>query len=208
MGTNQKFKLSDLEWNRIAETSSLPAEARQIVEEVIALFRRFEKTNRNTAYETRGRLQALRKHALSLHKKLLKVINIPDAHYALTVFLEPARGWPPSHFSATRLDGHRRLEHSMQTIEELARWLALARERVPSLRSGASRRAANILWLVGSLDAIWQKFTRRKITRSNKRNDLSRQYITTVCHIADSKIMAGTIEHAMQRHIKLTRRSR
>ena len=208
MVTNQKFQLSDLEWKRIAESSNLLSDARRRIEEVVEFFRTFENANKYTAHETRGKFQALRKNALGFHKKLLRVINNPDAHYALTVYPEPPGGFPPGHFSATRLEGHHRLLHSIQTIEELAKWLSLARERVPPMRSGASRRAANILWLVGSLDAIWQEFTGRKITRSNKRNDLSRQYITTVCHIADSKIKAGTIENAMQRHIKLTRPTR
>ena len=45
MAAIMRFELRDDEWKRIAQYSNLPAEARPLVEEAIALFRTFEASD-------------------------------------------------------------------------------------------------------------------------------------------------------------------
>jgi hypothetical protein len=53
------------------------------------------------------------------------------------------------------------------------------------------------------LDAILQEHAGRKISRSIKRANTTREYITVIVKIADPRIKHGTIERAMQEQIKL-----
>jgi len=55
--------------------------------------------------------------------------------------------------------------------------------------------------LVATLDGIRRECTGRKITRSQKCTDSSRDYIEAVFRIADPEIGPGTIERAMERTI-------
>jgi hypothetical protein len=62
-------------------------------------------------------------------------------------------------------------------------------------------RGWNVGWLVAALDEARKRYTGENIVRSAK-DESSREYITTVCHIADPSIQRGTIEGAMRERIK------
>jgi hypothetical protein len=74
-----------------------------------------------------------------------------------------------------------------------------ARKYLYGSKSGPETRDAYIL--VSLLDGIRAEYTGRRIRRSTKSNDTSREFITAVCHIADPAIGSGTIERAMKRVI-------
>ena len=98
MTTITRFRLLDVEWERIVQCSNLPAQARQPVEEAIALFRAFEAADRHTASETRAELQKAHDLAVELHSQLATMMANPDAHVALTV------GGTPQHDGSSTTD--------------------------------------------------------------------------------------------------------
>jgi hypothetical protein len=202
MTTITTFELPDGEWEGIVQCSDLPAQARPLVEEAVALFRAFETADRCTASEIRSELQELHGLAVGLHSRLAKVMTNPDAHVALTVASTFPQDGSSNRFLQSRIEAHCRLESSLKKLDALADWLLMASRRVVRMKPGATRKAKNTQWLVARLDAIREEFTARKITRSKKRTDLSRDYIKAVCRIADPAVGTGTIDRAMQLRIK------
>jgi hypothetical protein len=194
----QPHSLSDAQWSDIARYSDLPPEARPLIGNAIALFHQVEKAGRFTSGRTRKQLRELREETLGVHTKLVEAMANPHAHFALTVPI-PEPGTRPE----PRLQAQRRLEGHLDNLQRLARWFQLAEDRVDSMKPGANRKAMNVHWLVGMLDTILKEHTGRKISRSIKRHNTTREYVSTVLKIADPKIRRGTIGRAMQERIKL-----
>jgi hypothetical protein len=208
MAAIMRFELPDDEWKRIAQYSNLPAQARPLVEEAIALFRTFDAANRYTASEIRTELKELHELAADLHARLSTLVADPDARAALTVESKSPRDPSRNRIRQPRIKAHLRLESSLGVVNALAEWLSLASHRVSPMRPGANRKASNVRWLVARLDAIMKESTERSISRSGKRTNLTRDYIASVCHIADPSIGRGTIDAAMQTRIRQTRHRR
>ncbi len=197
------FVLSDDQWTKIARLSSIPIEAhdaRRAFENATSMYRRFEVNDsiRIPSAETRNQLEALRNEALSLLSGLVRLIENPDAHFALTAARQPDEGGPLTLPQTVRLDGHRRLENAMAVLQHLANWLAIASPRVELTKRGPN--TANVYWFVAALDDVREKFTGLKITRSYK-DAASRDYIAAVCQIANPNIGTGTIDAAMKDRI-------
>jgi hypothetical protein len=190
--------LSDAQWSDIARYSGLPPDGRLLIGKAIALFREVEKAGRFTSSQTRRQLRELRKETLGVHAKLVEVMANPHAHFALTVPIAK-----PGTRPEPRLQAQRRLEGHLDNLQRLARWFELAADRVDAMKPGANRKAMNVHWLVGMLDTILKEHTGRKISRSNKRHNTTRDYVSAVLKIADPKIRRGTIGRAMQEQIKL-----
>jgi hypothetical protein len=190
--------LTDAQWSDIARYSDLPPEARPLIGKAIALFREVEKAGRFTSGQTRKQLRQLRKETLGVHTKLAEAMANPHAHFALTVPIAK-----PGTHPEPRLQAQRRLEGHLDNLQRLATWFELAENRVDIMKPGANRKAVNVHWLVGMLDTILKEHTGRKISRSNKRHNTTREYIVAVLKIADLKIKSGTIGRAMQERIKL-----
>jgi len=190
--------LSDAQWSDIARCSGLPPKARPLIGKAIALFHEVEKAGRFTSSQTRKQLRELRKEALGVHTHLVEVMANPHAHFALTVPIAKPGTHPEPRFQAQR-----RLEGHLDNLQRLARWFELAEDRVDSMKPGANRKAMNVRWLVGILDTILIEHTGQKISRSIKRHNTTREYVSAVLKIADTKIRPGTIERAMQERIKL-----
>ncbi len=202
MTTITTFKLSDGEWEGIATYSDLPAQARPLVEEAVALYRAFETADRCTASEIRSELLELHGLAVDLQSRLATVMTNPDAHVALTIAPTLPQNGSSNRVLRSRLEAHCGVQSSLKTLDALADWLLMASRGVDRMKPGATRKAKNTQWLVARLDAIREEFTARRITRSKKRTDLSRDYIKAVCQIADPAIGTGTIDRAMQLRIK------
>jgi hypothetical protein len=203
----EPIELTEKQWAEIVRLSGLPSETRLLIGKTIALFRNVQKTaGRHTARQTRDELKKLQKDALALHRSLFKLMANPHAHYAVTVPSVPPGGWPPSTVPEPRNQAQRRLETSLDALQHLASWLALASDRVEPMRPGANRKAENVHWLLGMIGSIFERFTDKKISRSNKTTNTSREFLTTVLRIADPKIQPGTIERAMQSYITFRER--
>jgi hypothetical protein len=194
----EPFALSEVQWEGIARCSGLPAEAGRLIGKTIALFHEVERAGRFTAAQTRKQLRGLRKDTLALHARLIEVMANAHAHFALTVPIAL-----PNTFPEPRMGAQRRLEGHLDGLQRLARWFELAGQRVDGMKPGANRKAMNVHWLVGMLDTILEEHTGRKISRSTKGHNTTREYVTMVLKIADPKIRHGTIERAMQERIKL-----
>jgi hypothetical protein len=192
------YTISDAQWAEIARYSGLPPNARSLIGKAIALFHEVDKAGHFTSAQTRKQLRELRKETLAVHSKLVELMANPRAHFALTVpIAEPGTRPEP------RLQAQQRLESQLENLQRLARWFGLAEDRVDGMKPGANRKAMNVHWLVGMLDTILKEHTGQKISRSVKRKNTTRDYVSTVLKIADPKIRRGTIGRAMQERIKL-----
>ena len=197
------FTLNDEQWNTVANLSGISADAagaRQELDNIIGRYRRFEVNDsvRVSSAETRREFDVLREDTQALLIRLLRLIENPDAHFLLTVAKQPDKDAPFPFPQTTQLEGHDRLENALTTLRHLADWLANAALCIEGTKSGP--RAANVYWLVAALDAIREKITGLRISRSYK-DSASMDYIAGVCRIANSNIGAGTIDAAMKDRI-------
>jgi hypothetical protein len=87
-------------------------------------------------------------------------------------------------------------EDAVYALNALVGWLQRALDEVEDMPRGW-----NVGWLVAAFDEARKRYTGENIVRSAK-DESSREYITTVCHIADPSIQRGTIEGAMRERIK------
>jgi hypothetical protein len=191
-----RFPLTDEQWEMSAKLSGIAegaVGARHDIETTIGIFRAMQASDldRVTPAEIRKQLEALAKLAHDLNSGFSKLLDEPDAYTALIGNLEHRR-------SSDVLDA-RRLSEVLDVLSYLDWLLPDALCRVESGKRGP--KAKNIYWLVGNLDGIREQFAGKKITRSYK-DDLSKEYITHVCRIADPDIGDGTIEKAMKDRIK------
>jgi hypothetical protein len=192
--------------------------------------------DRMTPAKIREELEALAVLAQDLDSRLSKLVQERDAYNAmtgtaslyspldrLTDFAGPhlSEHLPSSVQSMTGLDGQQRLLQVLDVVLRLPKWLLVAAHGVgshgirrhaglplpgkPRKADKPGPKAGNVYWLVGNLDGIREQFTGKKITRSYK-DELSKEFITYVCRIADPGIGDGTIDKAMK--ARITRRDR
>jgi hypothetical protein len=183
-----RFPLTDEQWRETAKLSGIPEgkdDARQEIETRIGMFRESQASDldRVTAATIREELEALAERARDLSDRLERLVEVPNAYTALTMQLDGQR---------------RRLSQALDTLLGLPGWLLAAKYAVEADKPGP--KAGSVYWLVGNLDGIRKQFTGKKITRSYK--DLSKEFITYVCRIADPDIGDGTIDKAMKARIK------
>ena len=191
-----RFPLTDEQWKMTAKLSGIAEgadDARHDIETTIGIFRAMQASDldRVTPAEIRKQLEALAKLAHDLNSGFSKLLDEPDAYTALIDLDEHRR-------SSDVLDA-RRLSEVLDVLSYLDWLLPDALRGVEGGKRGP--KAKNIYWLVGNLDGIREQFTGKKITRSYK-DDLSKEYISYVCRIADPDIGDGTIEKAMKDRIK------
>ena len=194
------FVLNDKQWNIIAKLSGISAqaaEARRELDAIVGRYRRFEVNDsiRVPSAKIRSEFDALRRETQAVLNRLHQLIDNPEAHFALMFTEEDTSSPFPQ---TTQLKGHDRLESALITLGHLADWLTIAASRIEDTRSGPSN--ANAYWLIAELDAIREKHTGLKISRSYK-DSASKSYITAVCLIANPCIGSGTIDAAMKDRI-------
>jgi hypothetical protein len=192
-------ELTDEQWTEIAYYSALPAEARKKIEMIIGGYRHFcaDDAARPTAHQMRAHLKVLRKETSALRDKL-KPSNALDAPTSFMAHEAP--GGLRRNTQLQREGIHLR-ENAVYALNALVGWLQMALDEVEDMPRGSARRAWNVGWLVAALDDARKGYTGENIVRSAK-DESSREYITTVCHIADPSIQRGTIEGAMRERIK------
>jgi hypothetical protein len=175
-----RFALTDDQRSEISRLSGIPehnADAWAMIEVSIGLYRR-RKILWDRAMlpaEIRIGLEDLSRECVNLRERLWTLIDRARPRYALSFSEE--------------LTALRKLE---------AQFLIMAGD-IEVGQTGPGTGDAYIL--VNRLDGIRRECTGRKITRSQKRADSSRDYIEAVFRIADPEIGPGTIERAMKRSI-------
>jgi hypothetical protein len=142
MTNSNTFELSASEWQEIVQFSDLPAVARPMIENSIALFRAFERAGGFSAAETRKNLHELHELVMGLHSRLAVAIANPEVHGALTV--QPTSSQRRNSMPEQRFHAHLRLASSLFALTELADWLRIAKDRVKRRKPGAFRKAENI----------------------------------------------------------------
>ena len=197
------FVLNDKQWNIIAKLSGISAqaaEARRELDAIVGRYRRFEVNDsiRVPSAKIRSEFDALRRETQAVLNRLHQLINNPDAHFVLMFTEQPEEDTSSRFPQTTQLEGHDRLESALITFGRFADWLTIAASRIEDTRSGPSN--ANAYWLIAELDAIREKHTGLKISRSYK-DPPSKSYITAVCRIANPNIGSGTIDAAMKDRI-------
>lgn len=147
--------------------------------------------------DVKKRLRTVSKLTSTLANELRDLATNPRALVALTLGVE-------SHdFKEAMGEGIAKVEISQDTeiLDRLARWLASAEEKLLPARPGAREKSIAIQLLITNLDQTLLQFTDRPISRSTNRNKIGRDYIRTVCQIADPAIGLSSIEEAMKRQI-------
>ena len=150
------------------------------------------------AAKIREQLRRLSKQVSSIRKELLDLSRNSRAKVALTLALEP-----PQDFLAAMgaCATETAIAENAEALDRLSRWLATGETKLLPARHGAREKSVVIQLFVTHLDQILFQFTARTISRSNNRGKIGREYIGTVCKIADRTLGASSIEEAMKRQI-------
>ena len=176
-----KFLLTDGQRDTISRLSGIPknsADAWPMIEVLVGTYRS-RKAHRQS---DEARPAELRSELRALSTDLWKLFG----RVQLLIKRQP----PDFAFSFT---------DELRMLRELELRFFLAAKDIGSAKRGPSTRDVYIL--VSNLAGIREEFTGRKITRAAKR-DTSREYVRTVCQIADPDIGSGTIDDAMKSTIK------
>jgi hypothetical protein len=187
----------DEQWKAIVASSNLPDEARYSIGWAILRYRAGDQARqRSGSAETRSSLQ---KSIQAISKLRRQSAELLDNARALTVL---ARSLRPSHGVADGTLARQTITKAILDLDEQSKWLSSAIPRVAKSGPGAREKSILLAFLVHDLDKVRQQYGQRPITRSTKRIDNSRDYITAVCRIADPTIGGASIDEAMKRVIK------
>jgi hypothetical protein len=184
------FRLTEEQWKKTAKLSGIPEGADDARHEIEIRIESFHETQASALDRTKPAkicegLEAVAERISDACSRLSKLV---DANTALTS------------------EGRQQLLQALDALRGVPKQLLVARYReVAAAKRGP--KAASVYWLVGNLDGIREQFTGKKITRSYK-DDLSKEYITYACRIADPDIGDGTIDKAMKARIKRRDRTR
>jgi hypothetical protein len=193
--------LSDEQWQEVIRCSELPPPARPVIARAIAMYRVFEDARRRsrTPAETRALVVGASKLASTLRSNIAQLLRNPRAIVNLTLTLEP-----PSDFARKMNErlAENRMANTIDVLDQLSEWFSAAAKKIPKVRPGAKEKALQIQLLVAVLDRILLHFRGKGITRSNKKGNRSREYILTICRLADPKARHFPIEDAMKRQIR------
>jgi hypothetical protein len=191
-------KLTDDQWAEICRFRNFPSEARPWIESEIDCYRIRRAALGVTAETTRDELSECSKEAEWLKERLGVLAKNPRASVALALASEFPGGF------AAAMDANlpaRTIEGAAPFLDGLAKLLAAAAQRVQRSKPGLRQRAVNINFMVHQLDRILIQFTGSGISRSRKRQNSTRDFVTTVCRFADPSISASSIDEAMKRVI-------
>src|SRR5262249_91840 len=189
------FKVTDGQWDKIRKPGSNPpskdagGNGTGAWMEAIMGMHRARKEGRRASIspaEARKELMAISTIAWDLQERLR---SLEQSH----LLVRHSFSYPKSHpevmvLSFTKEKGNLRL------LEVRANLVA------GDIGRGVKDRDA--YFLVQVLDDILRECTGRGISRSNKRTNSTREYVKTVCRIADPDMGDGTIERAMKECIK------
>jgi hypothetical protein len=190
-----KFEMSDDEWQGLCSHIALPAEARTQIDIFIALYRAFEEGMKShSLLDANSRIENA---AIALRKALDQIEAFPpEAMYAL---FRPSYSRPEGglgHPPINPTDLFLRYIEYVSNIGKLETWLLAAVERVPP--KTPSNDKSNNVWLVEQLGVMLLRFTGKGISRSSKRNNVSREFVGTALRIACPSIGLGSIDEAMK----------
>jgi hypothetical protein len=192
-----KLPLKTEQWNKISALSGIPRkahDARSEIETALGYFRQSQASNfikLTPTTEIRKELKALADEALKLSGRLSSLEGDPNASMVFTSLQISQEPWWKIELSVSQVRA---------VLRGLPKWFRIAEHKLEQQKRGP--KTDNMYWLVGQLDAIRQQAADKKIIRSNKRSDSSREYIAYVCRIADPHVGGGTLELAMKRRIK------
>jgi hypothetical protein len=191
--------LSEEDWDKITRYSKLPPEAREEILGAVAIYRIGKRVLRTGAAKTRTILDRVASFAKRLEKQLTELIELPAARVYLTLGMVPKE-----EYQMAMSEGRARARLAKQSAElrNLVQWMEAACASIKGSRRGAHDASALVKLLVLELDRILSRHTGRHIIRTTKRGDTSREFITTVCKIADPDIGNGAIDEAMKTVIK------
>jgi hypothetical protein len=186
VGAFPRLRLSEAQWTEVVNLSGIPAEAndaRRDIEIALGMYRQWQANTQTQlpVHEIRSRLVDLRERAKSLCDDLLALLQHEAAYEAASGLRDPT------------------LSHIRDLLISFPKWLTLAWDRVGQRKRGP--QSESIYWLIAYFDSVRKEWTGKRITRSKKWGDTSREYIAYLCAIADSSVGSGTIEKAMSKRI-------
>ena len=187
VGAFPRLRLEDTQWQQIAALSEISPDkegARRDIEIALGMYRQWQADGQAPmpAHEIRNKLLELSKRSRKLCDDLLALVRHAGAYEAASSIKDPS------------------LSQVCELLIRLPKWFTLTWDRVGEQKRGP--KSENIYWLVAYLDGVRREWTGKGISRSNKRDDTSREYIAYVSAIADPSIGPGTIEKAMRERIK------
>jgi hypothetical protein len=191
-----KFPLKEEQWNEVAKLSGIPRralDAQHDIETALGLFMlsREDEFDRVPVRVIRKELRALSKDVRDLCDRVERLLDDPNVSMALTPLRISQAPWMKMELSVSQVRA---------VFRGLPKWFLFAAYSIDPDKPGP--KADKLHWLVATLDAIRERVTGKKITRSYK-DDASKNYIAYVCRIADSAVGDGTLELAMKERIKV-----
>lgn len=202
---HERFNMSDEQWLELRRIDLVQENARSAIEDAIWTYREASRI-RFSPSASRSRLAKAHK---SVSTALADIAALSDDRLAL---FEIAQGSDLAVAAMPGLTSKRYLSGLTSEMEAANALFMRAIERVKNAKPGARTRAFPIYLLISQLDQILFQHSGKRITRSKKRNDSSRDYIIAVCKLADKNIGSGSIEEGMKRLIhtrgEISRQSR
>lgn len=202
---HERFKMSDEQWLELRRIDFVQENARGAIEDAIWAYREASRI-RFSPSTSRSRFAKAHK---SISTALADIAALSNDDLALSVI---ARDINFSAAAAPHLASKKYLSHLASEITAAKKLFAQAIDRIRNAKPGARTIAFPIYVLISQLDQILFQHSGKRITRSKKRNDSSRDYIIAICKLADKNIGLGSIEEGMKRLIqtrgKISKQSR
>jgi hypothetical protein len=178
----QSRKLSDEEWDKIAELSGLPPDSRSELQDYVGLHRelRFDAQRKYGSFLWKKLLEARNKEQQSL-KCLEAMISNPNFFPAIAIGLEDQIKIFDEELDVIRTW----LKQCSEQKRKLVKWYDKAVTRLRHRHRGPT--TSSLFNLVRLLNSLLKKHTGRRISRAKRRNGKRNDfdYVWEVCRIAE-----------------------
>jgi hypothetical protein len=191
--------ISEQDWAVIIQCSGIAQAQRDEIGLAVAFYRiASEALGKSQPHGTRLALRSLSKKIDHLRNELSGLRRNPLALVVLARASGSKNDFP---HIMNRREPDRRLTAITAQLEPVSQWFTKAAAAVAT-RSPRRAHMINVNLFVAELARIYERSTGKSISRSLKRHNQSRDFIVTVCRMADPTIGPGAIDDAMKRLIK------
>jgi hypothetical protein len=173
--------LEDEQWNRMAELSGLPPEARSEIDDYIGYYRELRPDAQTEYGRLWKKLDGARKKEIASLKTLHAIILNPNFFPALAMGLDGQEKIPAGEVAVIR----KRLEGFCKEKQSLVDWYNKAVTRLHHGERG--RHRSSLFTLVLLLNSLLMKYTGKRISRAKRRKGKqdAYEYVWEVCRIAN-----------------------
>jgi hypothetical protein len=182
----QEPKITETQWNRIAELSGLPQDARPEIQDCIGLYRQLRRDAEHEYPRLSKMLSATRDRENKALENLRRIVANRNFLPTLAMGLDGQDEIPEKELGSIR-DW---LEQTCEEKQKLVDWYKSALERLHHRKRGPKGGRSSLFSRVYLLNAALDTYTGAKLSRSKRRTDGRNyfDYVLEVCRIAEPSL--------------------